>query len=142
MNMEKLVKWVRLSTIAVALASFAPGCDSGGGDDGGGDGGGSKGGSVVGQWAVISQEDGGQTWWQFTSDGNFAMYDNADFTAKHLGGTYVQKGDKVTGPFTNPGVGTGEIDATVINDGKTLQLDFIEHWHSPYKHVPLVGTKL
>ena len=40
----------------------------------------------------------------------------------------------------NPGVGSGEITATV--DGDAISLDFIEHWHTPYKVVHYTGNRL
>ena len=43
-------------------------------------------------------------------------------------------------PFVNPGTGEGEIVATLA--GATLNLDFVEFWHSPPKHIPYTGTKL
>ncbi len=108
----------------------------------GGDGDKSSGGSVVGQWAAVNQADQGKTWWKFNADGTFAMYDDGAFARRHLGGTFSQDGKSVKGPFTNPRVGEGEIDATISDDGKALQIDFIEHWHSPYKHVPISATKM
>lgn len=122
----------------VAALGLVTGCES----DGGGGGGSSGGGSVVGRWELTSQADGGKTWWAFNEDGSYVMYNDSGFSSKHLAGTYTQDGKSVKGPFSNPGVGDGEIDATVSDDGKSLQLDFIEHWHSPYKHVPLAGPKL
>ncbi len=41
--------------------------------------------------------------------------------------------------MVNPGVGEGEIVATLT--GTTLNLDFVEFWHRPPKHVPYTGTK-
>ena len=40
----------------------------------------------------------------------------------------------------NPGTGTGEIVATL--EGDSMALDFIEHWHSPYKTLQFTGVKL
>ena len=137
-----VMTWSRRIAIA-ALAGFAllalSGCDDGGGGDGGGTS------SVVGKWELYegtSVSGAPAEWWQFNEDGTFAYFNNSDFTSKHLGGTYSQDGKKVTGTFTNPGVGEGEIDVTLSDDGKTMQLDFIEHWHSPYKHVAWTGVKL
>ena len=55
-------------------------------------------------------------------------------------GTYVVEGNVAAGPMVNPGTGEGEIVATL--SGATLNLDFVEFWHSPPKHVPYTGTKL
>ena len=124
-----------VAVMAVAALGLCTGCEG----DGGGDGGGSS--SVVGRWQ-LTNSGGETTWWQFNEDGTFVMYNDSGFASKHLWGTFSQDGSKVKGPFTNPGVGEGEIDATVSEDGKSLNLDFIEHWHSPYKHVPHSGPKL
>ena len=34
----------------------------------------------------------------------------------------------------------GDRKATISGD--SISLDFIEHWHTPYKHVPYTGTRL
>ncbi|MCE9614572.1 MAG: hypothetical protein K8T26_09870 [Lentisphaerae bacterium] len=132
-------KWwvgvLSMAVVAMALA-FTVGCEG----DGGGDSGG--GGNVVGSWELREGGTGGPTQWGFESDGTFAWYNDAAHTSRKLGGTYKQDGAHVTGDFSNPGVGTGEIDCTISDDGKTMQMDFIEHWHTPYKHVPMSGTKL
>lgn len=135
---------IRMMSMALAAAGivFMTGCESDGGDDDGG--GGQSGGSVVGTWEMNegSADTGANvSWWVFNADGTMTMYDNAGLTAKHISGTFTQDGNKVTGPFRNPGVGDGELDCTLSDDGKTMQMDFIEHWHSPYKHVPYFGTK-
>lgn len=138
LNRRLFVRGVGLLLTALASLGMMTGCE------GGGDGGGSSS-SVVGKWAVYegtTPSGAPIQWWQFNEDGTFAYYNNPEFTSKHLGGTYSQDGNKVTGPFTNPGVGDGEIEAVVSDDGKSLQIDFIEHWHTPYKHVPLNGVKI
>jgi hypothetical protein len=97
--------------------------------------------SVVGSWKM-NDGTGGLTFWNFNADGTVIEYNDPGFSSQHLNGTYRQDGLNVSGPFTNPGVGDGEIVCTVSNDGKSMQMDFIEHWHKPFKHVPLTGTKL
>ena len=67
----------------------------------------------------------------FSSDGTWAEYNDAALTERHLGGTYTQSGNHVSGTGNNPGVGDLDIDGTVSDDGKTMELDFIEHWHDP-----------
>lgn len=136
--LRKLMQFAGAVLAAGAIA-VSTGCDSGGDDDGGGGGGG---GSVVGRYEMVWQDGGGTTWWQFNEDGTYAYYNDAGFNSKHISGTYSQDGNRITGPFENPGVGSGEIDAILSDDGKSLQIDFIEHWHSPYKHVPLAGTRI
>jgi len=138
-----------VALFAATMVLFA-GCEvNGGGDDNGNNDGSNDdkkpGGSVVGTWAMnegTTATGNYVSWWVFNADGTCNMYDDAGLTAKHLYGTYSQDGNKVTGPFTNPGVGDGELDCTLGDDGKSMQMDFIEHWHSPYKHVPYTGTKL
>ncbi len=101
--------------------------------------------SVVGTWSFNDAPDGSggwNSWWVFQPDGRFIMYDDPGLKAFHLDGTYQQDGLKVTGDFVNPRVGTGEIDATLNAQGTRMELDFIEHWHTPYKHVPLYGTRV
>ena len=85
---------------------------------------------------------GGLTFWKFNADGTVVEYNDPGFSSRHLSGTYAQDGQNVRGPFTNPGVGDGEIVCTLSNDGTSMQMDFIEHWHQPFKHVPLTGAKL
>lgn len=115
---------------AFALAGgFLAGCESG---DGGG------GANVVGAWSLTN---GGSTWYIiFGKDGNWTIADNADGSARRVYGTYTVGGNNVSGPMTNPGVGTGEIKATV--NGDSITLNFIEHWHTPYKTVPYTGKRL
>ena len=55
-------------------------------------------------------------------------------THRHLGGTYTQSGTSVSGTGSNPGVGDLDIEGTLSADGKTMELDSIEHWHDPFKH--------
>jgi len=133
------MKMVGVIVMTMAAMALVSGCDNGGGSS---DKGGSSAGSVVGEWAMVNQTDGGQTWWKFNADGTFVQYNDAGFSSQHLAGTFTQDGTTVTGPFTNPGVGTGEIDCTLSSDGKTMQMDFVEFWHDPPKHNPINGTKL
>lgn len=123
--MKRLAMWsCAVGVMALSLMGmlFVSGCEDGGG--GGGGGGSSGGGSVVGTW--------GNT--VFKSDGTWDEYRDAELTDWHLGGTYKQSGNHVTGTGTNPGVGDLEIDGIISDDGQTMELDFIEHWHDPYKH--------
>lgn len=140
MKVEKFARWAGLAAVVLAVCAFVPGCESGGGDD---DKGGSN--SVVGKWAMnegSTANGNAVSWYQFNADGTFVQYNDSGFTSAHLSGTFSQNGTKVTGPFHNPGVGDGEIDCMLSGDGKSMQMDFIEHWHDPYKHVPFTGTKL
>lgn len=139
-----LRNWMRgmgLAAMVMATALFmGTGCESGGGDD---DDRGGGGGSVVGTWALDpgSTVTGNPYWYiNFKEDGSYTITDNADGSGQRVRGTYSQDGDNVTGPFTNPGVGEGRIDATISNG--VLLLDFVEYWHTPNKHVPYAGTKI
>ena len=122
--------------LALGLPLALAGCggDSGGGDDSaGGDN------DFVGSWALTHATDGSAMFIDFNSDGTFVMKDCAE-CGPHMTGTYTVDGDTASGPLENPGVGEGEIVAEL--DGENLILDFIEHWHNPYKHVPYTGSKI
>ena len=123
-TVKRLTTWscvvgiVALSLVGMLLVS---GCEHGGG--------GSDGNSVVGTWAG---DGDGRT--VFSSDGTWAEYDDSALTQRHLGGTYTQSGTSISGTGSNPGVGDLDIAGTLSADGKTMELDFIEHWHDPFKH--------
>ena len=119
----------------LAFGLFA-GCEHSSSGDGGGDGGGSGGGnnsSVVGSWTVTGWEGGGPNGYVFTfnNDGTFKL--------GHRPGTYTVNGKKITGSGDNPSVGKFDIDFTV--SGNTFSGEFIEHWHTPYKHVAVTAAK-
>lgn len=129
--MKKLQTWLcMVGIVAVSLAGmlFVSGCE--------GSGGGSGGNSAVGTWS-----GGGDGRTVFYADGTWAEFNDAELTQRHLGGTYSQSGNSVSGTGNNPGVGDLDIEGTVSDDGNTMQLDFIEHWHSPYKHNPATLTR-
>ena len=125
--MKKWVMTVGILALSLGGMLFVSSCENGGG---------SGGNSVVGTWAG---DGDGRT--AFKSDGTWGEHTDATLTARHLGGTYTQSGNTVTGIGSNPGVGDLEIQGTVSSDGKTLSLDFIEHWHDPYKHNPATLTR-
>ena len=128
-------KFLWLSLLALAIPLAFTGCSDS--DDDGDSGGGSS--KFVGTWALSL--GGGVSWYLiFNSDGSWLISDTADGSARRVYGTYSVDGNVASGPMVNPGTGVGEIVATL--DGDTLALDFIEHWHNPYKHVPYVGTKI
>lgn len=125
---------LRIALLALVASLALVGCGGGGSDGGGG---GSA--QFTGTWALT--QGAGISWYiLFNDNGTWLISDTADGSARRVFGTYSVDGDVATGPMTNPGVGTGEIVATI--DGDTLSLDFIEHWHNPYKHVPYTGTKI
>ncbi len=98
---------------------------------------------AVGVWAL---EEGssytGNIYWYitFNEDGTYAISDNSDGSAQRVSGTYTVSGSTVTGPFENPGVGSGRIDATISDS--TIQLDFVEYWQTPEKHVAYAGISI
>lgn len=93
----------------------------------------------VGTWELTSGQDGSSMYILFDANGTFVMKDTLSGPV-HMRGTYTVSGSTATGPLTNPGVGDGEIVATV--DGDAMALDFIEHWHDPYKHNLYTGSKI
>ena len=128
--MRKLF-WTVLLALVISIACAGCGDSS---DDG--DGGSAK---FTGTWAL--SQGAGISWYIiFNDDGTWLISDTADGSARRTYGTYTVNGDVATGPMINPGTGVGEIVATI--DGDTLSLDFIEHWHNPYKHVLYTGTKI
>ena len=128
--MRKLL-WTAL--LALAIPIVFTGCDS---DSDGGGGGSAK---FTGTWAL--SQGAGTAWYiLFNDDGTWLISDTADGSARRVFGTYTVNGDVARGPMTNPGTGVGEIVATL--DGDVLSLDFIEHWHNPYKHVYYTGTRI
>ena len=127
--------------VACGLLFVSAGCED---DDNDSSGGGGS--SVSGtHWALYegtSAAGAPTSWLHFQTDGTFYMSDDAEGNNHHLqGSAYSQSGSTVTGSFENPGVGEGEIVCT-LNGDDTLQMDFIEHWHDPYKHMEKFGVKL
>ena len=123
--------WIALMALVIPLAFT--GC-GGGSDDGG-----SSSSDFTGTWAL--SQGAGTLWYIiFNTDGSWLISDTADGSARRVYGTYTVEGDVASGPMINPGVGEGEIVATL--EGDVLSLDFVEYWHSPYKHVPYTGTKI
>ena len=96
--------------------------------------------AFVGTWKLTSESEG-VTWYAiFNNDKTWKICDNADGSKQRVYGTYTVSGSKLIGNMTNPGVGEGEIIATV--SGTAMTLNFIEHWHDPYKTVVYTGSKL
>lgn len=137
--LKRIFKFVMVAAVFGAMGIGA-GCDSGDGGDGGGSGGG---GDFSGIWALVSGStgEGSIVWYaHFNSDGSYFISNNADGSGVRVTGTYSVSGGKLVGPFTNPGVGEGRVEAT-ITDG-VMKLDFIEYWHTPNKVVPYSGRKI
>ncbi len=94
--------------------------------------------SIVGVWKLSGA---GGTWYaHFGSDGTWKISDDAEGSARRVYGNYTVSGGSFKGDMENPGVGEGEISGT-FQDG-TMAMDFVEHWHTPYKHVAYTGPKL
>ena len=119
------------------------GCGSGGPDDDEDEGEDNVAGdksAFVGTWA-LRDAAGALKWYiLFKADNSWLISDTANGSARRVYGTYVVEGNRAAGPMVNPGIGEGEIAATL--SGATLTLDFVEFWHTPPKHVPYTGTKL
>lgn len=128
----------RRSLLTLLVSASIPlfsGCNDGGG---GGDSGGVS--SAVGVWKVL--KEGGRTnYWQFGADGSITVWRNPELTEKYFTGTFRQDGSNVTGDFALAGAGTGQIEGTVSADGQTFPFTFIEHWHTPYKRIPVKGFR-
>lgn len=133
-----MTKWMNrglaLATMMIA-ACFIAGCDDG---DGGGGGGGSN--AFVGTWLI--QKEATEAYWIFFADGTFRknLADEPIDGAVHFYGTYTVSGGTLSGDFTNPGIGAGEIECTIAADG-TMAMDFIEYWHTPPKHIACTGVR-
>ena len=118
-----------LATAALLLPlAFAASCE-----DGHHGGGGS--GSIAGTWKLtaISEGESGYCFVHFEDDGSWRITDDAK-------GDYSVSGNSFKGSMVNPGVGDGEIEGSVKDGAMTF--DFIEHWHTPYKHNVYSGVKL
>ena len=79
---------------------------------------------------VVAEDDGT---WRITDDA-------AGRERTRAKGDYSQNGGSFKGSMVNPGVGDGEIEGSVKDGAMTF--DFIEHWHTPYKHNVYSGVKL
>lgn len=95
---------------------------------------------IVGSWSLTASD--GSTWYiHFESDRTWMITDGAEKTSRRrVYGNYSTSGNSFKGDMTNPGVGTGEIKGSI--SGTSITLDFIEHWHTPYKVIPYTGSKL
>ena len=126
-----------LATAALLLPlAFAASCE-----DGHHGGGGS--GSIAGTWKLTAISEGESGYWfvHFADDGSWQITDDAEGKERtRAKGDYTTSGDSFKGSMVNPGVGDGEIEGKVTNGAMTF--DFIEHWHTPYKHNVYSGVKL
>jgi hypothetical protein len=123
------------------------GCSGGGGSSGGSSSSSTTttttttttaaGSEFVGSWRMSDSND--TFYFYFDSNNTFVGCDVPDRTRVHFSGTWSVSGGTLRGPFTNPGVGTGEIVCTITNN--VMSMDFIEHWHTPFKHLAFTGSK-
>ena len=95
----------------------------------------------VGTWNLFP-DAGGTNWYAFFyADGTWKIADDPEGARRRVYGRYSVSNGQLEGDMTNPGVGTGAISAT-ISTGGIMALNFIEHWHDPYKTVTYSGSKL
>ena len=96
-------------------------------------------GTLPGSWQLTAAD--GSSWYvHFNQDGTWQITDDAAGQAYRVSGGYSTTGNSFSGNMVNPGVGSGEINGSW--DGDSITLNFIEHWHTPYKVIPYTGTRL
>ena len=99
--------------------------------------------AFIGTWALYGGDtvQGSPAFYaHFKEGGTFNITNNADGTGQRVYGTWTEADGMLVGPFTNPGTGTGRVEATISNG--VMHLDFIEYWHTPYKVLPFTGSKV
>ena len=77
----------------------------------------------VGSWKVTGAAD---AYLYIDSNNTFVWADVPDRNRPHFSGTWSVTNGTFKGPFTNPGVGTGDLIGTIANGVMTI--DFVEHW--------------
>jgi hypothetical protein len=125
-----------LLALSLALTTGLTGCQSSGNDA-------PEASAFVGAWALYEGNaiQGSPTWYvHFREDKTFNITMNADGTGQKVFGTWTEADGALVGPFTNPRVGEGRVEATIANN--VMHLDFIEYWHTPHKVVPYTGSKM
>jgi len=134
--MQRVKVWLGLFLLIVSLG--LAGCSSGGSSSGS-SGSTNAGSEFVGSWAM-SDSSGSTFYLYIESNNTFVIADVPDKNRVHMSGTWSVTNGTFKGPFTNPGVGSGDLVITIANGVMTV--DFIEHWHSPDKHISFTGRKL
>jgi hypothetical protein len=94
----------------------------------------------VGSWTVSDATGATAGYLYIRSDNTFSWLDHPNDPSPHFSGTGSVTNGTFTGPFTNGTVGDGELVCTIAANG-SMNIDFIEFWHSPPKHVPYTATK-
>ena len=135
--MQRVKVWLGLVLLIGCLG--LAGCSGGGSSNGGGSGSSGAGSEFVGSWAM-SDSSGSTFYLYIESNNTFVIADVPDKNRVHMSGTWSVSNGVFKGPFENPGVGSGDLVITIANG--VLSVDFIEHWHSPDKHISFTGRKL
>lgn len=96
--------------------------------------------NYIGTWLI--EKEGTYAYWIFKDDGTFIKKRAGESLggSTHFTGTYSVNDGEISGDFTNPGVGRGEIEGTISSRGIFL-MDFIEYWHTPRKVVACTGVR-
>ncbi len=137
-KMQRVKVWLGLFLLIVFLG--LAGCSSSGSSSSGGDGStpAVAANPFVGSWKVTGEAD---AWLYIDSNNTFVWADVPDKNRPHFSGTWSVTNGTFKGPFINPGVGSGDLVITIGPNG-VMTIDFVEHWHTPDKHVPFSATKL
>lgn len=125
-----------LLALSLALTTGLMGCGSSGDDT-------PEASAFVGTWTLYDGNtiQGSPVWYvHFKEDQTFFISNNADGTGVRVFGTWTESDGALVGPFTNPRVGEGRVEATITSN--VMHLDFIEYWHTPHKVIPYTGSKL
>ncbi len=137
-KMQRVKVWLGLFLLIVFLG--LAGCSSSGSSSSGGDSGtpAVATNAFVGSWKVTGEAD---AWLYIDSNNSFVWADVPDKNHPHFSGSGSVTNGTFKGPFTNPGVGSGDLVCTIAANG-VMTIDFVEHWNTPDKHVPYTATKL
>lgn len=136
--MLRLMMYRSFSFVVLGLLLLSSGCDLDGSSSSSSSS--SSRNEFVGTWEIT--KEGIPAYWFFFEDGTFRKNrgNQPQNGAVHFTGTYRVNHGTLSGEFVNPGVGRGEIKATIASDGRML-MDFIEFWHTPTKVVPCIGVR-
>ncbi len=148
-------KWmVRVLAIAMMVITF--GLVAGCGGSGGGDAADDVGGTIdidnsvdsdvatakdfAGVWLI--RKENTTSYWIFNENGTFQKKRAGQpiNSGNHFSGTFSVNEGLLSGSFTNPGVGRGDIKG-LLDEDDTFLMDFIEYWHTPPKVVPCIGVR-
>ena len=137
---NKMWRGVAMAMAVVSMMiGIGAGCEGSGDSDNGGDT--PPVNAFLGTWLIFDQTAGDSAspyYVHFMADNTFFFSTQPDGTSTPA--PYTITNGTLNGTFTNPGVGDGAIEATIVNN--VLHLSFIEYWHTPANVVPYQGTKL